>query len=573
VPPVPANGWLGGLWLRYRPVCEVRYHVQRGFASAKRAQCRIAPKIRMNAVNRCMTSRVSTWHAQASLVDKESWGDAVSTAAIERDELRYELALQAIVRPEHRLSLAKQVAEGLSAIENDQADMLVLAARRMTCIYALLQADKQPFPLQGKVLSDRFTQLADPAEWAGRHVILLDDTRVSGGTLQARAENLRRLVGKTGNVDARAAICIDPDAVDEHYALHNQFARAFADGLLPFFTDFPVTETLELSGLEFEKILAHDAWRTVNVTNAVVSGSRARAYSLFPRDGLVRELLNELGDSASAVEIAKIRVFAYDDGDAVRVRFVPLVLTCPMAEPSVQRWVEEIGLVSNGSTEQSAQALGLVSFMLSRALFRVFQRLSAREFGLELAEDEDITRLMIGDDLNGISMETYLSSLETLKPHRVGNADATAPPVISWPDGHADGGSQYGIIGDDVVVPGFDCLAVTQERIGAHRAKGWEKEATTMERIMEAGKSNILTASLAIDVLNDLGFAVPAPLTHGGYVFRGYRAGEVALRELDRLKLSPHGGRLAAFPASREILDEEYFRAGKPSDASALGCE
>lgn len=472
----------------------------------------------------------------------------------------YERTLRAIVRPDHRRQLAEHVAEAVSAVEEGRADVLVLAARRMTCIYALLHANGNSLLLPGRALSDRFLQLADPAAWSGRHVILLDDTLVTGGTLGEREANIRRLVGRSGTVDAKAAISIDPDDADDHYALHNQFASAFGEGLLPFFTDFPVTGAIDLDGLSFERILAHDkAWRTIDVTNAVISGSPARVYTLFPRDGLISDFLQEMGDIASIVELVKIRLFAHDDGGVVRVRFVPLVLTHPMTETSVQRWVREMGFVPNGSSEQSAQALGLISFMLSRALLQTLQEFTEREFGLTLEEDAELTRLMIGDDLNGISTRTYLNGLRALEPDSDAAVGATVRPVFAWPNGQPDEGSHYIIVGDDAVTPGFECLAATQESVGVPRASGWEKDATTVARIAEAGRSNVLTASLAIDVLNDLGFAVPASLSHDGYVFRGYRAGEVALRRLSDLQPSPHGGRLAAFAQTRQVADTDYF--------------
>ena len=295
-----------------------------------------------------------------------------------------------------------------------------------------------------------------------------------------------------------------------------------------------MTGAIDLDGLSFESILAHDkAWRTIDVTNAVISGSPARVYTLFPRDGLISDFLQEMGDIASIVELVKIRLFAHDDGGVVRVRFVPLVLTHPMTETSVQRWVREMGFVPNGSSEQSAQALGLISFMLSRALLQTLQEFTEREFGLTLEEDAELTRLMIGDDLNGISTETYLNGLRALEPDSDAAVGATVRPVFAWPNGQPDEGSHYIIVGDDAV--------------------------TTVARIAEAGRSNVLTASLAIDVLNDLGFAVPASLSHDGYVFRGYRAGEVALRRLSDLQPSPHGGRLAAFARTRQVADTDYF--------------
>jgi|GEM_PF-2144858 len=477
----------------------------------------------------------------------------------------YEHALRSIDRPDHKRAIAWEVAKAEIDVDEGRADALVLVARRMACTYALLHASDET-PLSGRACSDRFLQLADPVGWQGRRVILLDDTRATGSTLSERAKNIERLVGEPGRVDPRPAITIPEENSEEHYELHNQFARAFSDGLQPFFTDFPVTKAIDVDAIVFEDLLAHDAWRTVDVTNAIVSGSPARAYSLFPLNGIAHALLDELGDLARLVEVVKVRVFARNNGDRTEVRFVPLILTSPMEANSVQEWIARVGLRPNGSADQSAQALSLISFMLSRRLLDVLGEFMRRTFGLRLEEDGWLTRLMLGD-LDTRTTDHYLRQFGVLEKY--GKASSgPLPPVFIWPEGLNDSGEYHVLAGDDLVKGAFECLSAAQLDVRAPRRPGWEKNATTMAQIAEHDESNLMTASLAIDVLNDLGYAIPASLTHGGYVFRGYRAGEVALEPLDKRPASPHGGRLAAFPRTREVSHEEYFGDARADDGA-----
>jgi hypothetical protein len=457
----------------------------------------------------------------------------------------------------------------IDELDNGRTEIVLLAARRMTCIYALVHEAGLPEPSKGVVISDRFAQLMSPKTWLGRKILVVDDTTITGHTRRERRRIAEQLAGPQGSVRDRVAVTIKRSDKHASFDLHNEFALAFGEGLMPFFTDFPVTRPVSTTPEVLDSILAaRHLWRTVNVTNAVTSGSGARAYSLFPVDGLVDELRRELGTAASLLDIVKLRLYIHETASEVRMRFVPLVLTRALLEPSLNVWIEKVGLTPLRTPEQAAQAMGLVSFMLSRKLLSVFAPIAEREFGLLVAEDTSLTRILLGTELNDVADLKNLSSLGWLKSDVELEQTDAADPVFKWPESKADSGWHYVAVGDDLARPGFECLRQTQKSIGRRRRAGWQRHAATLGSIAESAGTNRLSASLAVDILNDLGYAVPAPMVHRGLVFRGYRAGEAALREYRDLDIGAQGGRLAAFVETIEIDDAVYFDAPKPVDVS-----
>lgn len=476
-------------------------------------------------------------------------------------------ALSPIESPARRRELISAVIASVDALNKGEAGVLLLAARRMTCLYSLLREAGLPAPDRGTVISDRFLELLPDGAWSGQRVILLDDTTVTGKTLDEREAAAVRLVASKSDVTRKPAITIpklDPEG--ESFELHRQFASAFANRLVPFFTDFPVSDEVAMTAGAFDRLVSSRSWRAVEVTNAVAAGSGARAYSLFPGDELMADFEAVLGDLRRLVEIVKIRVYAYDSGSTVLVRVVPIVLTHAVREESVRRWLDDINVVASESTEQTAKALGVATFMLSRELLHVFNKYARSFADRAFDEQVDFAELSLGDALNKTATSHYLPSLALLQVED-GRDPQPAPAVFAWPNAE-ELLSHFVVIGDDAVLPGFEALRQTQLKIGGRRSKGWEKDATTLRGIADASQSNVMTASLAIDVLNDLGYAVPAQLHDDGVLFRGYRAGEAALREIEAFRPGVLGGKLAAYPVTAQISDADYFEEARTESTS-----
>jgi hypothetical protein len=466
-------------------------------------------------------------------------------------------ALRAIRDTEVRDDLVGLITGAIADVERDDADIILLAARRMTCLYALMQKEGlEPPRSEGRdilVVSDRFIELLPDGAWAGKRVILLDDTTVTGFTIQHRTDRTRRLVGDTGTISPRVALNLKNssrfrkpriDSLD----LHNQFARAFGTNLVPFFTDFAISREIEIRPALLDRMLANREWRTVDVTNQVLAGTGARAFSLFPSAAFATRLADALGDVSRLIETTKIRMFVDDDFGQLRMRIVPIVLTHALDEKSVKAWLKAVGVESNGSPEQSAHAAGLITMMLSRELLRVFAKFAFEEFDLLVDEDLGLSALALGRLADG-ETNNRLDTLATLSADVGGGTQLRADPYFTWPGGIAEDGSHYTIVGDDAVLDGYRDLV---------RIRGKGKQTTTLKQIAAESGSNVTASSIAIDVLNDLGYSVPVFSVSQGKVFRAYRPGE-SVRDLANLVPGRMGGKLATLAHTKQIPDEVYF--------------
>jgi len=469
-------------------------------------------------------------------------------------------ALLAIRSPRTRTEILHNISSAIADVNAGKADRILLAARRMTCVYALLakqglvpphRTDPDGRPVKDLVVSDRFIELLPDGAWAGERVILLDDTKVTGKTISARTHSAQRLVGKSGTVEERIAIDLSKGGKSKETLidLHNQFAMAFGSNLLPFFTDFAMSTEIGVTARQLDRVLADPHWKTVDVTNSVLAGNGSRAFSLFVVDGLAETFLASIGAVGRLVDVSKIRMFVDDNFGALRLRVVPIVLTKSLSRASLESWLGTIGVERNGSDEQAAHAAGLVSILLSRALFATFAEYSREAFGLDLVEDAGLTDLALGSEIARIAAMVDLATLELLEFEDVADSGEPVHPTFDWPGSDNAPESHYIIAGDDAVRVGF-------EKIQTLRSA--KERTTTLGEVAELSGRSVAVSSVAIDILNDLGYSVPLFAIDGEMVVRSYRAGEAEIRFED-LMSGRLGGRLASLSETFAVPNEEYF--------------
>lgn len=485
----------------------------------------------------------------------------------ERVSAANDSALRAIRSPALRAKLVSHIVDAIIDVNEGRADIILLAARRMSSLYALLRRTGLPELQQGFAVSDRFIQLLPDLAWEGSRVILLDDTRVTGATISDREASVRRLVGDTGEVSARVAMdlaAMEDDAFDS-LTLHNQFAAAFGSNLTPFFTDFAVSGEFAISASEVDRLLASDGWRVVDVTNGVLAGTGSRSFSLFPAGNFLERVELAFGDASGLVDVAKIRLFIDEDFGIVRARFVPIVLTRDLVAEDVRAWLVGLGIVSRAADGWAANAAGLVAILLSRALFVVFAERLVEDFGLEVGEDHEMAEIALGPDLNTFAGTALLPTLS-----RIASAETSRrpePAQFAWPE-HADVGGHFTVAGDDLVRAPYERLLKLKERVIAGQAS-WRDDAIPLRRMTDLTGGSSVTLSIALDVLNDLGYCVPSHAVRGESVVRVYRPGE-AVVEFTQLIAGALGGRLASLPETTEIPDEAYFGDAVLSETRGL---
>ena len=274
----------------------------------------------------------------------------------------------AIEDEELRDGVAQIFRDAQDLIDKGELDMVVLATRRLACLYQLLIAAEMMPELSGcLVVSDRFLDVA--TEWKWPRVLIIDDSVVVGTTLSRLYADVReRMGGARGQVQCRA-ICEDRDQHAQYLldgmsfsALHERPAAAvrkfaanvvmalYANGV-PFFSDFPTFKRGEMTRAEWLGFLSNPDWRVADVTAPILGDSGRRGLSQIPTQATFDRLLSRIDPAVAVlVEGFKLRSFVEHRGsDAVRVKFVPIALLAPSKPAALDRALKQIAAQFNDS--------------------------------------------------------------------------------------------------------------------------------------------------------------------------------------------------------------------------------
>lgn len=478
-----------------------------------------------------------------------------------------ESALQEIRDTRVRWRLLDMLDDAIRRLDLGEVDVVVLAARRMACLYSLLAASGLRSPTSGVILADRFLELAVDADaWAGRRVLILDDTRRTGRTVADRIERMRRLVGPTGRVEVDVVVIADnvelsaedpeiprstPVRLSEAELadLSRDFARVFGQGLMPYFTDFPVSKEITITIERLEELLNSDDWLTVDVTNAAIAGSENRTYSLLPRGMLLDDLRSSLGAAAELLEICKVRLFTSDGGLDVRLKAVPVVSFGALDRSSLENANRAMG----GSLSEVWQWVGLATYAIARVVLKEFADHAMPIVEQAFSEDEAITDINLGPAVRD-RLSAEFGSLEPLALVARANSGtiSATEQELQWGGKLIDDQASLLVWGDDLVAPVFDPVhALLVEEPEDPR---WSERAVELHSLADQLGANTTTTSLAVDVLNDLGNTVPCYYEREGVVYRGYRPGEASFG-FGELSTGRLGGRLASVAETIRVGD------------------
>lgn len=487
--------------------------------------------------------------------------------------MTHRLTLDATLRPISdvpvRRRLIDMIATAHRRLADGDVDLVLLAARRMACVHAVLEVRSDlrdgvvnTSSASGRhVLSDRFMETTDPpVPWEECRVLILDDSVNSGATLEDRLDRLEELgvpieavevdVAVRGTTPASprvtGALVRDPLLRTPHeiHQLSRQFAALFARHRVPYFTDFPVSEEQTWSGDSFADLLTNVAWQTVDVSNTALGTSSDRTYSLLPRQPVLDALFKKVPELRDHLELAKLRVFATHDPWDVRVRVVPIVSFRPMRAADLDDWAERLGVTRGGDATRARQTVGMLTFLAARYLLGAYNTCNELP---DIVEDAAISRVMLGTDV----LER-LGTIDLAAAHLpdVIAPEPLAPESIKWNGQVAQPSrGEMVVTGDDLVEDLYKELARSTTR--DNTTSGRDEQALDFGHFLQSHDANISTVSLSIDVLNDLGSAVPKHVLQDGTVKRVYRPGEVdAFLPYDRLRPGPLGGRLARIERS-----------------------
>ncbi|OBH94297.1 hypothetical protein A5678_04530 [Mycobacterium sp. E2733] len=236
--------------------------------------------------------------------------------------------------------IARQMAK------TGEVDVVVLAARRLACIYQLL-VEHGMEPLSGcAVISDRYLDV--PGDWPWRRVLVLDDSVILGTTLLRIYDDIKKRIGPKGFISCRA-VCVDEDQRADYLldavnlkAMHSrpsdaveayskQIVEALFAGGVPFFSDFPMTKKIALTSVEWEDHLFNDGWHVADVTPPLFDKDSRKAFSHIPADATIDHILCRIPvEVAALVESLKVRSYLLArNPSGVTVKFVAIAMLAP----------------------------------------------------------------------------------------------------------------------------------------------------------------------------------------------------------------------------------------------------
>ena len=527
-------------------------------------------------------SDLSTHHMADSFKEAAASTDTIPLAV----RLRLDAALRA-VPVDIRQRLIDTLSHIIWAIDKGGFDHVVVIARRMACLYKLaLSCGLHHRP---GIVSDRFVDALPDDAWRGQRVLIADDTCISGRTMRLRTEKIRRLVGDSGTIETNWAISLNPGSpadMTRAKDLHPQFAMSFSAAVIPYFTAFVVSNEFHPTADYLAEILEHhSAWKSVDTTNAIIADSAASSVSLFLRgeSDLTSSFKARLGAAADLVSTAKVRLLIERSCGQLRCRFVPIVLTHRLPVSGLIDWLRpsfpsfrnlEVPKPSWTSadpetpeqaamrrisdpdetpeSEMGAVAAGLTTVVLSWILFDVFvdylhenlpPRLVQKSPALSL--DDDHMRFISGELLPGLqALACAPHGLNLTSTHSGDEVGFWEQDLQLEPEGKG----WFYKAGDDTVESACHQLEKSAERLSPedHRV-GKRPPPIPLAMIAKQSHRNEVTSSLAIDLLNDPGAAVPEWRMAKGFVFRclGHAEAFGLYSQIPRGRL---GGRIAALP-------------------------
>lgn len=471
---------------------------------------------------------------------------------VERNKL--DNALLKIKDPKVRWRIVDLFLAVVESLNSRKFDVVILPARRMTCLYVLLlKAGLRP-PIKGKIFSDRYlNQFGMYEELKGKKIAIVDDVVVTGNTVKRRKEHVLKNIQSNNHISINVAVISESleGDVNQEYAelgvqpiriaekevhkLAFELALCLLSGLVPFFTDFPVYDEIKVTNKELNSLLSMEDWSTIDVTPSALAFSDVRSLSLIPSEHLISSFAQSLKIS-SKFQIFKLRIFVQDDPFSPSFKVVPIVSPSNQLEVNFDEdWFE---------TENQAKSIkdGASLYLLSYAFFEFLKKeisiIKAISEKTPFQLDANYGNLASVPNkflqhTNGIEIKINEGSPIDIKPY----ADLPVESNTIFPNELTSSG--VFVLGDDLVNP-----VIEQFKRWFPQDQPFGDKTVCLNDIASVfkGGATSIQASIIIDLLNDIGFAVPRPLNGS----RAYRPGESFLKaDLENMKPGVFGGKYA----------------------------
>jgi hypothetical protein len=266
----------------------------------------------------------------------------------------------------HSLKLSRPINDALSSfsertvtalvefakeISASDPDLTICMARKASRVFDLLAASGCAVPNRPPLHHYFLEHAIENVE--GKHVTLVDDTVILGTTLGKAKRALLEAGAKSINTivlavdrDHWSKELVVPDASFLDLSHHEMLSLCAAEvqalhfAGIPYLSDFPFFETLEMTADNFSRMQGQFSWAVHPVSHRfdTHSAPKVNVFSILPSDSINRDLDRVFGSQlAHALEIVKIRCFSVRNEDGkFLVRLVPITTFTPLKVTSIE---------------------------------------------------------------------------------------------------------------------------------------------------------------------------------------------------------------------------------------------
>lgn len=261
--------------------------------------------------------------------------------------------------------LRNHILEFCKKISLVECDVFLLLARKAACFISILE-DSGLLTLNAQVVSERV--LDYDTKWLeGKDIVIIDDTVISGTSINSIIENLHGIgaskirvhVFCTNSYWFVSDLLNRPDGesylekpyISLEHSASLKFCRDIVTALSvyprPYSTDFPIYEKIRLREYHFHKIQNFVQWTTVDNTSKNQHESNIRCLTMNPKRAIFQEFYESIGISLVEYSYLKIRLYCqkYEGNDNKPFYFcraLPLVIFNPVSDTFLSQLINNI---------------------------------------------------------------------------------------------------------------------------------------------------------------------------------------------------------------------------------------
>lgn len=306
---------------------------------------------------------------------------------------------------ENIIEFGKRLAES-------RADFYILMARKAACFISCLESLSLT-EINGFVTTERVLDM-NTEYLKNKKIIIVDDTIVSGSTLNRTIRELNRIQVRSIDVMVMAVNrdwysyeLLKIDGEDESYVrkpyliLENQECIKQCSDIVksisliprPYDIDFPLFTNVKITNSKLKEIIQFYEWDSDDTSSLLQHRNEICTITLSPRRSAKRFFNEAIGFRASELCVLKIRLYCkipHSDANSTILRVVPFALLHPLGKAEINRLFN--GIIINSQKDRdffykefkSANSkLRFIQYIISAKLAKFWSNSLTEVFGLK----------------------------------------------------------------------------------------------------------------------------------------------------------------------------------------------